>query len=313
MSKNNDEMIVKYTLMPFNEEEDYEHFFNLSLRELAKNTSDKSLLAPLILYNSDLDVPMDNDLEEYTIYCNESQIIEVIRRQEINDVFRTLVLHGFDISMDELKNEYIRIAKRNNANLCINVIHETGIDSNITLYIDSDIENSDDKLWEEQKKEMWSEVDEFVKNFDSYDYYDYTPEEIESVENFLEALLNECGFDSSALPDKKKGKKEDKKSDKKEPVKESSTKIIPLNNAALDALFVDRSEIIQEEEDDVEEDVIAFSYELNDDVVKIACVDEELIVIEENDYEVALTLKQMEFIMESYNKILDYLDEKKSR
>ena len=78
MSKNNDDMIVKYTLMPLNEEDDYEHFFSLSLRELAKNTKDKSLLAPLIVYNSELDVPMDNDLEEYTVYCNEEQILEVI-------------------------------------------------------------------------------------------------------------------------------------------------------------------------------------------------------------------------------------------
>lgn len=310
MSKSKNDIIIKYTLMPFNEEDDYEHFFNLSLRELAKNTNDKSLLAPLILYNSDLDVPMDNDLEEYTIYCNESQIIEVIRKQEINDVFRTLVLHGFDISMDELKNEYIRIARRNDANLCINVIHETGIDSNITLYIDSEIEHSDDKLWEEQKKEMWTEVDEFIKNFDNYDYYDYTPEEIENVENFLEALLNECGFNGSSG----KNKKEEKKSDKN---KESSTKIIPLNNPNFVPVFQDRDEIDAEddiiEEDEVEEDVIAFSFETNNDVVKIACVDEELIVIEENDYEVALTLKQMDFIMESYFKILDYLDEKKPR
>ena len=133
---------------------------------------------------------------------------------------------------------------------------------------------------------------------------DYTPEEIESVENFLEALFTECGFDASALSnDKKEGKKSDKAI-----AKESSTKIIPLNTKPDISTSIDEIE-----EDDIEEDVIAFSFENNDDVVKIACVDEELIVIEENDYEVALTLKQMEFVMESYFKILDYLDEKKSR
>ena len=203
MSK--DEMIVKYTLMPFNEEEDYEHFFSLSLREFAKNTKDKSLLAPLIVYNSDLDVPMDNDLEEYTIYCNKEQILDVIRKQEINDVFRTLIIHGFDISMDDLKDIYIGIARRNNADLCINVIEDTGIDSNITLYIDSCIEKSDEQLWESQKKEMQDEIDEFIKTYDDkdYDYYDYTPEEIESVENFLESLFINCGFDSEKPKDKK--------------------------------------------------------------------------------------------------------------
>ena len=303
---NKDDMIIKYTLMPLNEDDDYEHFFNLSLRELAKNTSDKSLLAPLILYNSDLDVPMDNDLEEYTIYCNEEQIIEVIKRQEINDVFRTLILHGFNISMDQLKNDFIKIARRNNANLCINVIQDTGIDSNITLYIDSDIENSDDKLWELQKQEMWDEVDEFIKNYDNYDYYDYSPEDIESVENFLEALFNDCGFNSS------KDKKEKKE---KQKVKESETKIIPLNDAAFETLFSNECENTEEpvNKEEIEEDVIAFSFEINNDIIKVACVDEELIVIEENDYEIALNLKQMDFIMECYKKILDYLDEKKPR
>ena len=305
---NKDDMIIKYTLMPLNEDDDYEHFFNLSLRELAKNTSDKSLLAPLILYNSDLDVPMDNDLEEYTIYCNEEQIIEVIRKQEINDVFRTLILHGFNISMDQLKNDFIKIARRNNANLCINVIQDTGIDSNITLYIDSDIENSDDKLWELQKQEMWNEVDEFIKNYDNYDYYDYSPEDIESVENFLEALFNDCGFNSS------KDKKE-KKEKEKQNAKESETKIIPLNDAAFETLFSNECENTEEpiNKEEIEEDVIAFSFEINNDIIKVACVDEELIVIEENDYEIALNLKQMDFIMECYKKILDYLDEKKPR
>lgn len=300
---NKDDMIIKYTLMPLNEDDDYEHFFNLSLRELAKNTNDKSLLAPLILYNSDLDVPMDNDLEEYTIYCNEEQIIEVIRKQEINDVFRTLILHGFNISMDQLKNDFIKIARRNNANLCINVIQDTGIDSNITLYIDSDIENSDDKLWELQKQEMWDEVDEFIKNYDNYDYYDYSPEDIENVENFLEALFNDCGFNSS------KDKKE------KQKVKESETKIIPLNDAAFETLFSNKCENTEKsvDKEEIEEDVIAFSFEINNDIIKVACVDEELIVIEENDYEIALNLKQMDFIMECYKKILNYLDEKKPR
>jgi hypothetical protein len=127
---------------------------------------------------------MDNDLEEYTVYCNREQILEVIKRQEINDVFRTLILHGFDISMDEMKEVYIGIARRNNADLCINIIQDTGIDSNITLYIDSSIEKSDEKLWEMQKKEMRDEIAEFIDSYDSYevfDYSDYTQEEISNL------------------------------------------------------------------------------------------------------------------------------------
>ena len=285
--KNNDDMIVKYTLMPLNEEDDYEHFFSLSLRELAKNTKDKSLLAPLIVYNSELDVPMDNDLEEYTVYCNEEQILEVIKRQEINDVFRTLIIHGFDVSMDDLKDIYIGIARRNNADLCINVIQDTGIDSNITLYIDSSIEKSEGKVWELQKQEMYDEIDSFIDNYDSYEAYDYTPEEIASVENFLEALLG----DYAEMPTPKK--KEDKKEE------QESNKIIPLN---------------QPKEEPEKEHTISFSFENGDDVVRISGTDDDLYVIEENDYEVVLSKVQMEFIIESYHKILDlFKDDKEPR
>lgn len=289
MGKNKEEILIKYTLMPLNKEDDYEHFFSLSLRELAKNTKDKTLLAPLIIYNSELDVPMDNDLEDYTIYCNESQILDVIRKQEVNDVFRTLVLHGFDVSIDDLKETYITIARRNSADLCINVIQDTGIDSNITLYIDSSIEQSEGKVWDLQKQEMYDEIESFINNYDSYEYYDYTDEEIASVESFLEALLTGCDMNSK----EDKSKKNDKKKEEK---KEDKNKIIPLTPLKF--------EEVEPSEEVVEEEVIAFSFEYNEDVVKIACVDEELYVIEENDYEIALNQAQMEFIIESYNKIL---------
>ena len=297
MSKDKNEMIIKYTLMPYNKEEDYEHFFSLSLRELAKNTKDKSLLAPLIIYNSDLDVPMDNDLEDYTVYCNESQIIDVIRRQEINDVFRTLIIHGFDVSMDDLKETYIGIARRNNADLCINVIQDTGIDSNITLYIDSCIEKSDDKLWNMQKKEMEDEIEEFINTYDDndYDYYDYTPEELESVEDFLESLFVDYNLMSNNI-----NKIKDKE--------EKSTDLTPTEikkNAVdkKDKTFID----VQPEED-----IISYTYENNDDVVSISCIDRDMFVITENNYEVALNALQMEFIVNMYDLIIDQLNKPRS-
>ena len=298
MSKDKNEMIVKYTLMPYNKEEDYEHFFSLSLRELAKNTKDKSLLAPLIIYNSDLDVPMDNDLEDYTVYCNESQIIDVIRRQEINDVFRTLIIHGFDVSMDDLKEIYIGIARRNNADLCVNIIQDTGIDSNITLYIDSCIEKSDDKLWEMQKKEMEDEIEEFINTYDdnNYDYYDYTPEEIESVESFLESLF----VDYNLMSNNNKNKGKDKE--------EKSTALTPTE---IKKNAVDKKEKAENKtliDVQPEEDMISYTYENNDDVVSISCVDRDMFVITENNYEVALNALQMEFIVNMYDLIIDQLN-----
>lgn len=292
MSKKDFDMIVKYTLMPYNKEDDYENFFSLSLREFAKATKDKSLLAPLIVYNSELDVPMDNDLEEYTVYCNKSQIYEVIKKQEITSAFRTLILHGFEIDLDEMK-EFISIARRNYADLCINIIEDTGIDSNITLYIDSEVENSEGDLWKSQKKEMEDEIADFIENYDSYDVYDYTTEDIESMENFFEALFGGCGFD---LPDSKKDKA-NKKTDN------DNAKIIPLITSKEE----------EEKQKHIDEEVVAYSFETNGDVIKISYVDNDLFIIEENDYEVALNPAQMDFIVECYYKLMDYIKDNKLR
>ena len=132
---------------------------------------------------------------------------------------------------------------------------------------------------------MYSEIDSFIKNYDSYEYYDYSEEDIANVESFLEALL------SKVDTPEKKDKKEEKSTAKN-------------NVTTLSLVSPTDFEDVEHEEKNIEEDVIAFSFECNDDIVKIACVDEELYVIEENDYEIALNQAQMEFIVECYAKIL---------
>ena len=72
--------VIKYTIIPKNDDEDYDKNFKLSLKEFAKALESKSLIAPLILYNSDLDIPMDmeEELEEYCIYTNKNFVIEEV-------------------------------------------------------------------------------------------------------------------------------------------------------------------------------------------------------------------------------------------
>lgn len=292
MRKKDDMLIVKYTLMPLNEEDNYENFFSLSLREFAKSTKDKVLLAPLIVYNSELDVPMDNDFEEYTIYCNNEQILDVIKKYEIEEGFRTLILHGFDISIDELRDIYIGICRKNSADLCINIIEDTGIDSNITLYIDPSIEHSSEELWAKQKEELTSEIVNFINSYDDKNYFDYEDIDTQDVEDFLTTLFSE--YDNIVSNNK------EKKSNKKEKETKSN---LPSNVTPIDIPY-------QEEK---EEKVIGFSFENNNDIVRIDCIDNEMFVIQENEYEIILNKMQMEFLAESYQKIIKILESEEPR
>ena len=126
MSKNSDDKIVKYTIMPRNEQDEYFENFKLSLTEFAKALDGKVLIAPFIVYNSDLDIPMDMDeqIEEYCMYASKEELLDVIRKKETMDVFRTLILHGFDISLDETRDIYCALSRRNEADVCVNVIED---------------------------------------------------------------------------------------------------------------------------------------------------------------------------------------------
>ena len=58
MSKEN---IIKYTIVPANDKDDYESNFKLSLNEFAKavDGNGKALVCPLIVYNTDLYIPLN--------------------------------------------------------------------------------------------------------------------------------------------------------------------------------------------------------------------------------------------------------------
>jgi hypothetical protein len=109
----------------------------------------------------------------------------------------------------------------------------------------------------------------------------------------------------SLIRDKKKAKESNKK-ELEEP-KENDNKVIPLNTPPKELKDYEHENI------EVEEDVISYSFENNGDVVSISCIDRDMFIITENDYEVALTTKQMDFIVNMYDMIIDYLDNTKPR
>ena len=212
--------IIKYTIVPRNDEDDYDHNFKLSLTEFAKSLEGKSLLAPLIIYNSDLGIPMDIDesLEDYIIYTDKDDLQAVIRKQEINDVFRTLVIHGYDISLDEIRDIYCPIARRNNADLCINTIQDLDLDSNLTFYLSDELDKVDDEEWEETKQTLEEEMLTYIEEYKLFD--EMNEEEFnDMLPQFLNELLDLDGTSlidmlDNSCKDRKKGNKKTEKDTK---------------------------------------------------------------------------------------------------
>lgn len=281
-----DSRVVKYTLMPYSKDDNYDKYFLSSIKELAGKLQGAISAPLLVIYNSDLDIPIEYEYEDYTMYCNSEQIEDVIKRVENTDSFATLIIHGFDISLDDVREKYNVIARRNNAHLCINVLSEYEINSNLSLYLDENIDREPDSNWEEAKVEIQKQIDEFIDGYDAD--FDLDEDEAAIFNEFLNSLYG-------GLFDKEE---EDEEEDDNEEKKDSFMPIPLFPLSLKGGLFDDDNE-----EEKKDEDVIAFTYQNRKDFISISCLDGELYIIDDDECEILLTEDQMEFLIESYNKI----------
>ena len=286
------EKVIKYTIIPKNENDNYDKNFRLSLKEFAKALDSKSLVAPLIIYNSDLDIPMDmeEELEEYCIYSNQDNLLDTIKNQENTDIFRCLIVHGFDIDLDDVRDIYCPISRKNEADICINVIQESELGENLTFYLRNDLDKSSDEEWAEDKKQIEDDMQEYIDEYLAYD--ELSEEDMMDLLPFL--LSGDMDEFDKLMKDKKKEKAEEKKEEKKEDNKIIS---IPLPKNFNKP---EEPEPYKEEMDKR----ITCSYEC-DSLIALTKYDEDFYVIEDDDYEIALNLDQILFLIESFNRIKD--------
>ena len=293
------EKIIKYTIMPKNEDDDYSQNFKLSIREFAKAMEDKTLVAPLIVYNSDLDIPLDmeKEIEKYVFYSDKEGLAGLIKKQETTDYFRCLILHGFDISLDEVRNIYCPLSRRNEADICINVIESLELEGfsfkeNLTFYLRNDLDQCTEEEWEDDKKAIEDDMEEYINEWISYDDL--------SEEDMMELLPYLMSGDLDEF-DKKMAEKRKKMPTKKDDKADNGKVLyIPLPEELLSE---DKKPEMKEPESDQEvEKYISCVYEC-DTLIAISKIDEDVFLIENDNYEIEVDLDQMNFLIESFNRI----------
>ena len=296
------EKIIKYTIMPKNEDDDYSQNFKLSLREFAKSLEDKTLVAPLIIYNSDLDIPLDmeKEIEKYVFYSDKDGLAGLIKKQETTDYFRCLILHGFDISLDEVRNVYCPLSRRNEADVCVNVIQDLDYEGlsfkeNLTFYLRNDLDQCTDEEWEDDKKAIEDDMEEYINEWLQYDDL--------SEEDMMELLPYLMSGDLDEF-DKKIAEKRKKMPAKKD---DDNGKVlyIPLPEEIKkgEKPEMKSKEEIHEEKEEVEK-YISCVYEC-DRLIALTKIDDDLFLIEDDNYEIEIDLDQMQFLIESFNRIKD--------
>ena len=292
--------VIKYTIIPRNDKEDYEKNFNLSLREFAKALDGKSLVAPLILYNTELDIPMDMDeeIEEYIYYVSKEDLVGTIRREENTSIFKCLILHGYDISLDEIRQIYCPISRRNDADICINVIQDSEINENLTFFLRNTLDMESEEEWEEDKIQIQREKDECIKEYLSYN--DLSEEEMMDLLPFL--MSGDLEEFDKALDNKRKQKNKLQQDKKDQQVKDFMDKVsyIPLPTNLDESM-----KRLEEVDEEGMNDIITCSYECNGCYVAMSKFDDDFYTIEDDDYEMVFTYDQIDFLMQAFNRIKD--------
>jgi hypothetical protein len=298
--------------MPKNEEDDYSQNFKLSLREFAKALEDKTLVAPLIIYNSDLDIPLDmeQEIEKYVFYTDKDGLATLIKKQETTDYFRCLILHGFDISLDEVRDVYCSLSRRNEADVCINVVQELdheglSFKENLTFYLRNDLDQCSDEEWEDDKKSIEDDMEEYINEWLSYD--DLSEEDMmELLPYLMSGDLDE--FDRKIEEKRKKVPSSNKKEEKKD-----DNKIIHIPLPTESSQKEEKDANMCEKPIESQDLLIPIQCYFDDgkSIIMITKFNDDEYLIEDDDFEIKLNLDKMNFLMESFERIKNKQNKKK--
>ena len=129
------------------------------------------------------------------------------------------------------------------------------------------------------KEEIDKQINDFLEDYDSN--FDLDEDEAAIFNEFLNSLYGN-------FLDADEDNKDEKNKDALVP--------IPLFPLSL-------KDLLDEEKEEQEEDVVAFTYQNKKSYISLSCLDGELYILDDDECEVLLTEDQMEFLVEAYHKI----------
>lgn len=218
-----------------------------------------------------------NSVSDYVMYCDKKDLPKQIESLYENDIEIVLV-NGFDISLDEVRKEYCDLVKDKELLLCINnILDLEDSDSNISIFIEPDINDLDDEEWVDVKEEILQSLEEAQKE---------SAQKIKKTKNndsSISSLLSLFGLD----------KLNNKKDDEKDA---TDRKLLPLNN------LIDENYL----EDVFDLEVIEqYSYMVNDsELVVSLTADNEFLINNGEDF-ITVPDTQIKFLIESLTKLID--------
>ncbi len=276
---------VKLTYIPYS---NVDKGFYESIVEVSDYND--GIVNPFILYNQELDINVENldsIINKYTEYIDESELYKNIDRiVKDEDEGGTLILYGFDISLDDIREE---IMPRINENFYVSInviVDDDDFVSSSSINIPMDIVNESDDEWAGHKEELIEEL-----------------QKISSIYQKLNSVFKDfmAPFEE-ASNDKPKKKKEEPKS--LEAPKEEM-KLLGYINLPIATDKSDDKSKDSIEDSELDENFVCYTYEDVDNLVSVVRLGKVFSIEDENDNRVEFNEKALDFIIESLMKLYD--------
>lgn len=294
---------IKYTIVP---KDNYEaSIFESGVRL----TESVPVIDPIIIFNSNMELGIEQDIygnnieEDSFKFAREEDLIATINEYKDKELCSTIIINGFDIDLDFIRDNIFSIANESEKTFSINVISDSRKYTNFTINITSDLAAKlTDEEWEEYKEDYnisfekslkqdtfdnrirnKSDEDEAVKAVRDlikalYDVDDDAIEEVEETET--ENLEDADEVITISLDDLLKGKSGNAKK-----INTVENKLVPVSNKVKKGRYE------------------AYSYATDKALITIERDGDELIILDEGDNEVIVPVSFMDFIIETLNKL----------
>lgn len=280
---------VKLTYIPYS---NVDKGFYESIVEISDYND--GIINPFILYNKELDINVENldsIINKYTEYIDETELckkIETIMKEE--DEGGTLILYGFDLSLDEIKDD-IMPKLNDNFYVSINVIvDDDDYISSSSINIPMSVMNETDEEWKKHKEELTEEL-----------------QKISSIYQKLNSVFRDFMAPLEITEDKPKKKDKDKKEENKSiKTPDDEMKLFGyITLPALDDNPIEEKKKDVIEEQDLDENFVCYTYEDMENLVSVVRLGKIFSIEDENDNKVEFNEKALDFIIESLMKLYD--------
>lgn len=155
---------IKYTIVPASNIE-------ASIFESGVKLSETStVIDPIIIFNANMELGIETEIygndvgPENIIFTTEKSLMKTLRTANDDRFSNTIIVNGFDIDLDMVRNVFAKLAKQSEKIFSINVLSDQRKYTNFTINLTSDIDTEiSDEEWEQCKSDYKNDFEESLK------------------------------------------------------------------------------------------------------------------------------------------------------